>query len=95
MAGEPMIDLSAVRKFINSELLYREDQEIDGTIDLIESDVIDSMTLLRLISFLEENYGIEIPDQEIVPDNFRSLSSIGAFLKNHVGTAEEPRGAGK
>jgi acyl carrier protein len=92
MVGDAMIDLTAVRKFVNSELLYQEDQQIDDNVNLIESGVIDSMTLLRLVSFLEENYGIEIPDQEIVPDNFRSLSAISAFLAGRVSATEQTKG---
>jgi acyl carrier protein len=88
MAGGAVIDLTAVRKFVNSELLYQDDQAIDDNANLIEMGVIDSMTLLRLISFLEENYGIEIPDQEIMPDNFRSLSAIGNFLAGRVAAGE-------
>jgi acyl carrier protein len=84
MSDEAIIDLSAVRKFINTELLYRKDQGIDQTVNLIESGVIDSMTLLRLTVFLEEHYGIEIPDEDIVPDNFRSLSAIEAFVVSHM-----------
>lgn len=92
MRGELTMDLSSVQKFINSELLYREDQAIDHTLNLIESGVIDSMTLLRLVSFLESQYGIEIPDEEILPDNFRSLASIEAFLASHVNTFREAKG---
>jgi acyl carrier protein len=92
MPGEPMMDLSAVQKFINSELLYREDQAIDHTLNLIEIGVIDSMTLLRLVSFLESQYGIEIPDEDILPDNFRSLTSIEAFLASHVNGSQQPKG---
>jgi acyl carrier protein len=92
MPGEPMIDLSTVRKFINGELLYREDQAIEHTMNLIENGVIDSMTLLRLVSFLESQYGIEIPDEDIVPDHFRSLASIEAFLSSHVNGSQQPKG---
>ena len=92
MSGEPMINLSAVRGFINTELLYREDQQIDPEENLIDSGVIDSMTLLRLISFLEENYGIEIPDQEIMPDNFRSMTAIDSFLSRRGAPAVQPQG---
>jgi len=84
MPGESSIDLSALRKFINTELLYREDQQIDPAANLIENGVIDSVTLLRLISFLEENYVIDIPDHEIIPDNFRSMSAIESFLAAHM-----------
>ena len=84
MSAEASVDLSAVRKFINSELLYRNDQGIEPNVNLIESGVIDSMTLLRLTVFLEEHYGIEISDEEIVPDNFSSLAAIESFVAKHT-----------
>jgi acyl carrier protein len=84
MSQDTVIDFSALRKFINTDLVYREDQQIDPTANLIESGVIDSMTLLRLTSFLEEHYSIEIPDEDIVADNFRTLGSIEAFVASHV-----------
>ena len=90
-----MIDVSSVRKFINTELLYREDQRIVATENLIEKGVIDSMSLLRLISYLEDCYGIEIPDEEILPDNFRSLSSIETLVANHLGGTHLPEGNSK
>jgi acyl carrier protein len=84
MFDDTVIDFSALRTFINTDLLYREDQRIDPTVNLIETGVIDSMTLLRLTSFLEEHYGIEIPDEDIVTDNFRTLGSIEVFVASHV-----------
>jgi acyl carrier protein len=84
MSEDTGTDFSAVRRFINTELLYWEDQPIDHTANLIESGVIDSINLVRLIEFLEEHYGIEIPDEDIVVDNFHSLDSIEAFVASHM-----------
>jgi len=84
MMNDTSRELSSIRRFINTELLYREDQEIDPTVNLIESGVIDSMALLRLTSFLEEYYDMEIPDEDIVADNFRSLGSMEAFVAGHM-----------
>jgi acyl carrier protein len=82
------LDLSAIRTFINTELLNRKDQRIDDAADLIETRVIDSVMLLRLTLFLEEHYGIEIPDEDIGGANFRSLGSIEAFVTRHMKKAQ-------
>jgi acyl carrier protein len=92
MSTDSSINLSSIREFINTELLYREDQRIDPTVDLIESGVIDSMALLRLTAFLEEHYGIEIPDEDIVADNFRSLGSMEAFVASHMKKVPQSKG---
>ena len=84
MSEDTGTDFSAVRKFVNTELLYREDQRIDPDLNLIENGVIDSVTLVRVTSFLEEHYAIEIPDEDMVADNFRSLGSIEAFVASRT-----------
>jgi len=80
MAADRVIDMAAVKNFIAGELLYGDDQGLDYETNLIDSGVIDSMSLLRLISFLEEHFQIQVPDEAVIPDNFRSLSAIESFL---------------
>ena len=58
MAADRVIDMAAVKNFIAGELLYGDDQGLDYETNLIDSGVIDSMSLLRLISFLEEHFHI-------------------------------------
>jgi acyl carrier protein len=47
---------------------------------LTENGVIDSLGIFRLVSFLEENFGIQITDEEIVYENFQSVNSIETFV---------------
>jgi len=39
-------------------------------------DVIDSMGLQMLVPFLETEFGISIPDLELIPENFYNINSI-------------------
>jgi len=70
----------AVKNFIANELMYSGDAKLNDTTDLIEEGVIDSISLLRLVGFLEEQCKIEVPDEDLVPENFRSLSAIRAYV---------------
>lgn len=79
---------AAVKSFIGQELVYGDEAEIDENVDLIERGVIDSMSLLRLVSFLEERYHIEIQDEDLVPDNFRSRRAIEAFITRCLGASQ-------
>ena len=47
---------------------------------LTENAVIDSLAIFRLISFLEDNFGIRIADEEIVNENFQSVRAIETFV---------------
>jgi acyl carrier protein len=42
--------------------------------------VIDSTGVLELVGFLEENFGIRIQDEELVPENLDTIDNIVQFV---------------
>lgn len=89
-ADKPAESVAAVvRDFIEQELVYGGEGNFDQDADLIERGVIDSMSLLRLVSFLEDRYHIEIQDEDLVPDNFRSVGAIKSFVTRRLGTSRD------
>lgn len=47
---------------------------------LLENGIIDSMNVLELVMFVEEQFGLQVDDSEIVPENFDSIQKIGAYI---------------
>jgi len=47
----------------------------------VEEGIIDSMNVMELILFVEENFGIEVADEEIVPDNFNSVRQMADYIR--------------
>jgi acyl carrier protein len=43
---------------------------------LMDNGVIDSLGIFRLVSFLEEDFGVRISDEEINPENLKSVDTI-------------------
>lgn len=48
---------------------------------LLASGVIDSMKMLDLISFVEQQFNIKIDEDEMMPDNFESVDAITRFVE--------------
>lgn len=48
---------------------------------LINDHYLDSLSILSLISELEDEFDIVIPTVEIIPDNFNSVKSMMALIK--------------
>jgi acyl carrier protein len=48
---------------------------------LLDSGILDSLSLLRLVVFLEERFGITIGDADLLPENFASVNTICAYLR--------------
>jgi acyl carrier protein len=76
-----MSDAERIRDFLIDELHWSGSRtELTGDFPLIENRVIDSMGLLRLVSWMESTYGVEVSDQEVVPANFGTLAAIQRLL---------------
>ncbi len=51
---------------------------------IFDSGLLDSMGLLFLIEFLNENYQVEVDDDELNPKNFESINSIVSFVEGKL-----------
>jgi acyl carrier protein len=70
-----------VRDFLIDESSWQGDRSgLTSELPLIESGVVDSMTLLRMVAWLESEFGIEIVDTEVVPSNFGSIERIATLV---------------
>ena len=47
----------------------------------LESGLIDSLGILDLVHFLEEEFKVHITDEELLPDNFQSLQAVATFVR--------------
>ena len=72
---------ASVRQFIIENFLFEEDNNLKKDTSFLENGIIDSTGVLELVMFIEETYGITVDDDEIVPENLDSISSIAEYIK--------------
>ncbi len=53
--------------------------------DLFVKGVLDSFTLVDFVTVLEEHCGIKVPDSDVNPANFKSISAIERYVETHKG----------
>lgn len=81
-----------IRDFLAENFpLADESDQLGESDSLIEAGVIDSTGVLELIEYLEANYGIQITDEEVLPENLDSIERIGRFVRTKL----ESRGDGR
>lgn len=49
---------------------------------LLETGILDSLSLLRLVVFIQERFGIVVDDVDLVPEHFDSVDTICAYLRS-------------
>ena len=57
---------------------FKDDQS------LIESGVLDSLSILKLISFMDEQYSIMPNEDELKPEIFESINLIVSFIESKI-----------
>lgn len=69
-----------LKHFIFEELVYVDQPDNFGNEDDLLEAGLDSMAIMRLVMFIEEQFGVTLPDHEITPDNLRTLDAIEAWV---------------
>jgi len=72
-----------IREFIFEDLIFvAEPEKFSDDEDLLEAG-LDSMGIMRLIMFIEEQFGVTLPDSEIDPDNVKSFNTLEQWVLQH------------
>jgi acyl carrier protein len=73
---------TAIRQFLVEDVFYDRDLSSLGVDDsLLAKGLLDSMAILKTVTFCEEQFGITIPDQEVLPDHFESVRAIAKLVE--------------
>ena len=74
---EPII-IKEIAQYIKGNILA-SDVEI-GADTLLQNAGVDSFSTVEIILYLERQYGVTIPDDKLVPENFKTLRSLAAIV---------------
>ncbi len=71
-----------IRKFIiDNFMMGMNPEELSDSDSLLDKGIIDSTGVLELVGFLEENYKIQVEDEELVPENLDSVNKLANFVQ--------------
>ncbi len=55
-------------------------EELEDDFDLLTGGVVDSLGLLKVVAWLEDEFDIAVDDSELGPDSFRTVAAIKAYV---------------
>jgi len=82
-----MDNSSKVREFVVENFLFGDGEALKYDTSFMEESIIDSTGILELVFFLEETFGLNIEDDELVPDNMDSLQNIARFIARKMNSS--------
>jgi len=84
--SEKMSIEAQVRSYVLENFLYTSDEgRLNNTDSFLEDGIVDSTGILELLMFVEETFGIEVADEEVLPDNFDSVERLRNYVQSKLG----------
>ena len=75
-------------EFISKELVTDHEMEnLDENEPLLESGIIDSLAIMKLLAFIEEEFKLKVLDHELMPENFDTIASILKLIEKKQNSA--------
>ncbi len=70
-----------VREFIVENFMMGQDEsDLDDAQSFLETGLLDSTGILEVIGFLEDTFGFDVEDEEMIPENLDSVNNLVAFI---------------
>lgn len=74
-----------IKQYIAENFLFSSNGfDMDDDESFLEAGVVDSLGVVELVTFVEETYNFEVPDDDIVPDNFDSVDNLAAYISRRT-----------
>lgn len=81
-----MADIKAsIKDYILEEFVPDGDIDVEDNTNLLEEEVVDSLGIFTLVSFIENKFSVSIDAEEVNLDNFETLESITKLVDSKLG----------
>ncbi len=80
-----MSNTNNLKTFIIEEFIPDSHKdEISDDLELIKSGILDSLSVLKLVAFIEDSYDIALDPSEIDPENLNSIRAIDTLISKKL-----------
>ncbi len=71
-----------IRGFIIENFLFGDAAPLtDDSLSLLDNGIMDSVGVMELVAWLEQEHGLKVADQELVPENFDSVARLASYVQ--------------
>jgi acyl carrier protein len=75
---------SKIRQFIVENFLFGSANKLNDDTSFLDEGIIDSTGVLELVAFIENEFSIQVEDDELIPENLDAIDNIAQFLERKM-----------
>ena len=74
-----------VRAYIAQNMLFSDNGfEYSDDASFMEEGIIDSLGILELVMFVEQEFGVKVADEDVTPENFDSVNKLVTYVQRKL-----------
>jgi acyl carrier protein len=78
---DPAAIKSDLTSYVVSDIVRSQDSVVvKNETDLLKSGILDSLSLMKLVVFVEKQFGIVVGENDLIPKNFASINAISDYV---------------
>jgi acyl carrier protein len=75
-----------VKQYIVENFLFGDTSPLESdSMSLLDEGIIDSVGVMELVAFLEQDFGLSIADEDLIPENLDSVDNLVAYIGRQKG----------
>ena len=73
-----------IRDFIIKNFLFGSANGLSDDTSFLDEGIVDSTGVLELVTFIEDEFSIQVEDDELIPENLDSIDNINQYLEGKI-----------
>ena len=75
---------SRIREFVLQKFPLARKRKATNHDNLLESGIIDSLGVLELVTFLQQEFSVAVADDDLTPENFQNIECMARFVERSL-----------
>ena len=76
--------LERIRNFVLQKFPQARRKGLSDSDNLLENGIIDSLGVLDLVSFFQQEFSVAVADDDLTPENFANIECMGQFVEHRL-----------
>lgn len=78
-----------IRQYVAENFLFSDNgYELPDDTSFLEEGIIDSTGVLELVLLVEQTFGVRVADEDLIPDNFDSVTNLAAYVRRKTALSD-------
>lgn len=73
-----------IRQFVMQKFPLANRRKVTDQDNLLESGILDSLGVLELVTFMQQEFSVTANDEDLTPENFQNIECMARFVERSV-----------